>query len=131
MECAVALIASQFYDLCTLLDSPSLTVRGSLELFILAAIARGDAHGYAIAASLKALGLGDVKGGTLYPALARLEAGGLVVPRWEVGEAGPARKLYALTTAGWAGLRDRAAAWRAQVDGAARLLDAAVDAEAV
>jgi PadR family transcriptional regulator, regulatory protein PadR len=112
------------------LDSPSLTVRGSLDLFILAAIARGDAHGYAIAASLKGLGLGDVKGGTLYPALARLEAGGLVVPRWEVGGAGPARKRYALTASGWTTLKDRAAAWRAQVDGAGRLLDEAVAAGA-
>jgi PadR family transcriptional regulator PadR len=112
------------------MDTRSLTGRGSLDLFILAAIARGDAHGYAIAASLKALGLGDVKGGTLYPALARLEAGGLVVPRWEVGEAGPARKLYALTARGWTGLKDGAEAWRAQVDGAGRLLAEAVDAGA-
>jgi PadR family transcriptional regulator PadR len=53
-----------------------------------------------------------VKGGTLYPLLARLEQAGHVTTRWEPGDGGPGRKYIALTPAGRAHLRARARMWR-------------------
>lgn len=72
-----------------------------------------ERHGYAIARLLEEAGLGPVKGGTLYPVLARLQAAGQVAPRWEPGDRGPGRKYYALTDGGRALLREQGLAWAA------------------
>jgi PadR family transcriptional regulator PadR len=79
----------------------------------LAVIARGETYGYAIASELAAAGLGVVKGGTLYPLLARFEQAGLVRVEWRAGESGPGRKYYALTDAGLLELDRRRVQWRA------------------
>ena len=91
---------------------PGEWLRGVLDLCVLAVLAEGETYGYALAARLDALGLGTIKGGTLYPLLARLEQAGHVTTRWEPGEGGPGRKYFALTTAGRAALVARADAWR-------------------
>lgn len=82
----------------------------------LAVIARGETYGYAIASELAAAGLGVVKGGTLYPLLARFEQAGLVRVEWRAGESGPGRKYYALTDAGLLELDRRRVQWRAFAD---------------
>ncbi|CAN5751328.1 hypothetical protein BH24ACT2_BH24ACT2_09320 [soil metagenome] len=64
-------------------------LRGVLDLCVLATLAERERHGYAIASRLGEAGLGDVKGGTLYPLLARLQTAGHVTTRWEPGEHGP------------------------------------------
>ena len=48
-------------------------LRGVLGLCVLRTMADGPAYGYAIAPEPAQAGLGDVKGGTLHPLLARLE----------------------------------------------------------
>ena len=82
---------------------PAQWLRGVLDLAVLAVIDRGHTYGYRIANDLSELGLGTVKGGTLYPLLARLEETGAVDTTWREGESGPGRKWYAITPAG----RDR------------------------
>lgn len=82
-------------------------LRGVLDLCILGALEEQERHGYAIASRLEEAGLGRVKGGTLYPVLARLAAAGHLVTRWEPGNRGPGRKYYALTDSGGALLREQ------------------------
>ena len=75
-------------------------LRGVLGLCVLRTLAGGPSYGYAIATALAEAGLGEVKGGTLYPLLARLEKNALVTVEWRAGEGGPGRKYFALTEAG-------------------------------
>ena len=91
---------------------PGEWLRGVLDVCVLAVLAEGTTYGYAISARLDELGLGAVKGGTLYPLLTRLEQGGLVTTQWRPGVGGPGRKYFTLTGDGRADLARRGAAWR-------------------
>ena len=95
-------------------DADPLTgwVRGSLELALLAALAEGEGHGYALAQRLADQGLGQVRGGALYPVLGKLEAAGSVRATWLPGEGGPGRKVYAITPAGQQRLAAERVRWR-------------------
>lgn len=80
-------------------------LRGHLENLVLAALRQGDAHGFEILKRLDAAGSGALrlKEGSLYPALYRLEAEGLVQAAWEENDTarrGPRRRIYRLTTKG-------------------------------
>ncbi|KQR10287.1 PadR family transcriptional regulator [Cellulomonas sp. Leaf334] len=92
---------------------PSEWLRGVLDVCVLAVLAEGATYGYAISARLDEVGLGAVKGGTLYPLLVRLEQADLVTTQWRPGVGGPGRKYFALTPAGRAELARRGSAWRA------------------
>jgi DNA-binding PadR family transcriptional regulator len=88
-------------------------LKGHLDTLLLASLATGPRHGYAVKEALRA-GSGarfDLPTGTIYPALRRLEAAGLARGIWsEAG--GRRRRSYELTPAGRQRLgRDRAA-WR-------------------
>jgi transcriptional regulator len=89
------------------------TLKGHLELLLLAAIQPGPAHGYAIAEALRARSQGafDLSEGTLYPALHRLEHAGLVTSRWsEVN--GRRRRVYQLSAKGQKSLASRHDEWQ-------------------
>ena len=80
-------------------------LRGHLETMVLAALAHGEAHGYEIMRRLEERGCGllELKEGTLYPALYRLEEAGHIRGRWEgkpSGIRGPRRRTYCLTPRG-------------------------------
>lgn len=102
---------------------PTEWLRGALEVCALAVIARGETYGYAIASELAGAGLGVVKGGTLYPLLARFEQAGLVRVEWRAGESGPGRKYYALSEAGLQELQRRRVQWRAFADTVTAITD--------
>ena len=88
------------------------TLKGHLDLLLLAAVQADAAHGYAIAETLRTRSHGafDLPEGTLYPALHRLERGGLLSSRWsEVG--GRRRRVYRLTARGHTALTDRHSEW--------------------
>jgi PadR family transcriptional regulator PadR len=88
-------------------------LRGVLDLCLLALLAPGETYGYDLARRLQAHGIGPVPGGSLYPALLRLETAGHLRAQWRAGQGGPGRKYYALTDSGREALdRDRQA-WRA------------------
>lgn len=95
-------------------DSPSPTdVRGRLDALLLATIEVGPVHGWGIIERLRdgTDGAVSLEGGTLYPALRRLEDSGLVTGEWtEV--AGRRRRVYSLTAAGAAALHRERGAWR-------------------
>ncbi|MGY1856092.1 PadR family transcriptional regulator [Modestobacter sp. SYSU DS0290] len=101
---------------------PAQWLRGVLELAVLAVVDRGETYGYRIAADLEEAGFGVVKGGTLYPLLARLEEDGAVAATWREGESGPGRKWYSATPAGRRRLREQGASWRAFAQVTADLL---------
>lgn len=86
-------------------------MRGVLDLCVLAALSDGERYGYDLARFLESSGLGRVKGGTLYPLLARLEAAGLVTGEWRPGRQGQGRRYYALTDQGRRRLDEQASAW--------------------
>jgi DNA-binding PadR family transcriptional regulator len=80
-------------------------LRGHLEALILSALQGGDAHGFEILRRLEIAGSGalKLKEGSLYPALYRLEAAGMVKGEWEDGASGrrgPRRRVYRLTAKG-------------------------------
>ena len=88
--------------------------KGSTPTLILAVLADGPRHGYAIAREIErrsadALKMGE---GALYPALRALERDGLVVSQWETQGSGPARRTYTLTDAGQARLAQQIEIWR-------------------
>lgn len=79
---------------------PPALVRATLPTGILALLEEGPLHGYGLAQELARRGFGHLKGGSLYPALSKLEEEGAVIRSWAEGDKGPARREYALTPRG-------------------------------
>lgn len=87
--------------------------RATLSQTALAIIgAEGTTYGYRILQRLDEAGFGTVKGGTLYPILARLEADGLVTSSWGEGDGGPGRKFVSITDAGRDEIARTASRWQ-------------------
>ncbi|WP_327034930.1 PadR family transcriptional regulator [Micromonospora ureilytica] len=101
---------------------PAQWMRGVLELCVLALVGENETYGYEIVQRLKAAGFGQVKGGTLYAILLRLEEDGLIASVWREGVGGPGRKYYMITGAGRAALRSRYDTWAAFVATTSELL---------
>src|SRR6185437_3058139 len=88
--------------------------QGTLDLLILKIIAVQPAHGYAIAQRLQQISgeVVQVPGGSLYPALHRLENRGFVKSDWKETETWLYAKFYRLTNKGRVHLNSQAANWR-------------------
>jgi PadR family transcriptional regulator, regulatory protein PadR len=89
-------------------------LKGHLDMIVLAALASGPAHGYAIIQEIhrRTAGAFDLPEGTIYPALHRLEQAGLLGSEWTTGESGRRRRVYALTKRGTRALTDQRAVWQ-------------------
>ena len=87
-------------------------LHGFLDLCLLGLLGTRRDYGYELGQRLKDAGFDDVPGGTLYPALLRLERQALVAVSWEASAAGPRRKYYHLTEAVRTVLADQLADWR-------------------
>jgi len=87
---------------------------GTLDLLILKVVAVQPVHGYAIAQRLQQISrdIVQVPGGSLYPALHRLENRGFVKSGWKETETGRDAKFYRLTNKGRVHLDAQAASWR-------------------
>jgi DNA-binding PadR family transcriptional regulator len=90
------------------------TLKGHLDGLILATLAAGPAHGYAVIEQLKQRSGGafELAEGTVYPVLHRLEAEGLLASSWSEA-AGRKRRVYRLTRRGRSALAGRRREWRA------------------
>ena len=88
-------------------------LKGHLDTLLLAAVADQPAHGYLIVERLRERSAGalDLAEGTVYPALYRLEAAGLLSSRWS-HESGRKRRVYTLTDRGRAALAQGRSEWR-------------------
>ena len=89
------------------------TLKGHLDGLVLATLADGPAHGYAVIEELKKRSGGafDLPEGTVYPVLHRLEAEGLLASAWST-ESGRKRRVYRLTRRGRSSLTGRRREWQ-------------------
>jgi DNA-binding PadR family transcriptional regulator len=86
---------------------------GMVETLILEIVGQGSTYGYEIAqmVSSRSQGTFELKEGSLYPALHRLEREKLLASFWQMAE-GRRRKYYKLTAAGQRALTARKRQWR-------------------
>jgi PadR family transcriptional regulator, regulatory protein PadR len=89
------------------------SLKGHLDALILAVLADGPLHGYAIIEKLKRRSDGalELPEGTVYPALHRLEGAGLLSSEWSQAE-GRRRRVYQLSRRGRRELGERRTEWR-------------------
>jgi PadR family transcriptional regulator, regulatory protein PadR len=92
-------------------------LKGHADLLVLAALAAGPAHGYAVVETVRERSAGafDLAEGTVYPALYRLERQGLLASAWSDVEA-RRRRIYRLTRRGRSELAQKRSDWRGYVD---------------
>lgn len=88
-------------------------LKGHLDALLLAALEPGPAHGFGVMAELRRRtgGSVDLEGGTLYPALRRLEEAGLISGAWTTAS-GRRRREYQLTEPGRHALAEERGRWR-------------------
>jgi len=74
--------------------------RGTLEGCIVKIISNEETYGYEIVTLLQDYGFIDVKEGTIYPILVRLEKKNIISSIYKESPLGPKRKYYVLTEYG-------------------------------
>ena len=99
---------------------------GTVDMLILDVLGRGANYGYQIAQTVmrESQGYFELKEGSLYPALHRLEREKLLKSNWVETEAGRRRKFYKLTPAGKRALAARREEWSRFVAGVDGVLGA-------
>ena len=87
--------------------------QGTLDMLILKVVANGPIHGYAIAQRILQISRDvlQVRQGSLYPALHRLEKRKLLQADWGPSDTGRDAKFYRLTRAGRSALATEAETW--------------------
>lgn len=92
--------------------------KGVLEMLVLRLLADHPSHGYELIVRLREKGGGllDVKEGTLYPILYRLEEEGCITSAWnspdgKVSVGKVPRRVYTVTDAGRTMLKQESATW--------------------
>ncbi len=98
--------------------------KGSVQLCLLALLAGQPKYGFQMIKELRELSheFFDLKEGTLYPALRRLEERGFVKSEWIEREAGVPRKYYTLTARGRRALEEARAVWSEMAHSVDRVL---------
>ena len=86
-------------------------LKGILAMLLLELLADEEDYGYSTVVRLQDLGFDELKEGTVYPALTRLEKKGLLESRLVPSVAGPARKYYRPTPTGMSELEDQRRSW--------------------
>ena len=101
-------------------------LKGTLDLLILRTVSLGPNHGLGIARRIAQVTRGelDVKPGSLFPALYRLEERGWLTSEWSGSGVHPRAKLYKLTKAGRKQIDAETAAWSRVAEAMARVIDA-------
>jgi PadR family transcriptional regulator PadR len=100
-------------------------VKGTLDLLVLRTLELQPLHGAAIAERIiqTTKGTFQVKAGSLFPALHRLEQDGWIEGHWEVPAGGRRVKSYALTREGRRHLSAEKATWRRVVAAMSQVLE--------
>lgn len=100
-------------------------LQGTLDLIVLRTLrAMGPQHAYGIAARIEQVAADslELKQGTLYPALVRLEQRGWIKGTWQTTENNREAKYYAITRAGTRALSEEIERWRRSAGLVNRLL---------
>ena len=100
--------------------------QGTLELLILKTLALGPRHGWGISERVRQVSgeVLEIRQGSLYPALHRLERRGWIAASWGTSEHNRRAKYYTLTAKGRRQLRSDVEAWRALTTAVGQVLDA-------
>lgn len=88
--------------------------KGVLDMIVLRLISEKNTYGYELLQELEKRGGGffDLKEGTLYPVLYRLEDGGLIQASWQMSEGRSApKKYYAITPEGKTAFQEYKNVW--------------------
>ena len=89
--------------------------QGSIPLIVLKVLARrGPLHGYGLTTHIKQVSQDvlNVEEGSLYPALHRMEAAGLIKAKWVITENKRRARMYEITRAGIKELEEEENRWR-------------------
>jgi PadR family transcriptional regulator, regulatory protein PadR len=89
-------------------------LQGTLDMLILKVTTLRPIHGYAIVQRIQQISKDalQIRQGSLYPALYRLEKRGWLKSEWKVTDSGHEAKYYSLTKAGRQQLDAETAGWR-------------------
>jgi len=92
---------------------PSELLQGTLDLLILKSLALDPMHGMGISRRIAQItnGTFDVKAGSLFPALHRMEQSGWLTSSWGESETNRRAKFYRLTAAGRRHLHTESERW--------------------
>ncbi len=87
--------------------------KGSVQMLLLAILDEAPKYGFQIIRELREAtnGFFDLKEGTLYPALRRLEGKGYLEGRWDTETEGGPRKYYHMTDSGRNALKEATKVW--------------------
>jgi PadR family transcriptional regulator PadR len=88
-------------------------LQGTLDLIVLQLLRAEPTNGYDLAQRIQAISREalSVNAGSLYPALYRLEAKGLIRGEWQETEAGRRAKVYSVTATGRKQLAEQRDEW--------------------
>lgn len=94
-------------------DNESDLLQGTLDVLILKALALQELHGMGISRRIAQMtnGAFDVKAGSLFPALHRMEQAGWLTSNWGQAETNRRAKFYSLTRTGKKQLRTETERW--------------------
>jgi PadR family transcriptional regulator PadR len=103
-------------------------VQGTLDMIILRTLALEPMHGYGIGVRIEQISRAvfQVNAGSLFPALRRLERGGLIKGEWAATENNRRAKYYSLTAPGRARLKQGTREWEVQSAAIVRILQASI-----
>src|SRR3712207_5193556 len=95
-------------------ERPTELLKGTLDLLILRTLELAPLHGAAIAERISQITRGtfQIKAGSLFPALHRLEQEGWLDGTWETSADGRRVKAYTLTRSGRKQLETEKATWQ-------------------
>jgi PadR family transcriptional regulator, regulatory protein PadR len=102
-------------------------LQGTLDLIVLRMLRGQPANGWELTQSIQATtrGVLDINYGSIYPALRRLEARGLVKGHWATSENNRRARFYELTTAGKKQLDTERLSWERFAHALGLILDRA------
>ncbi len=94
--------------------APTNLLQGTLDLLILKALALGELHGLGVSRRIEQITRGtfQVKPGSLFPALHRMEEAGWLASSWGASENNRRAKYYRLTPAGRRQLEAEVSEWK-------------------
>ncbi|HWE00154.1 MAG TPA: PadR family transcriptional regulator [Bryobacteraceae bacterium] len=99
-------------------------LQGTLDMLILRTLRWGAQHGHGIGQSIRqtSADLLQIERGSLYPALHRLEARGLIASEWKNSDLNRRAKYYRLTSAGDRELLAEESKWKLMVRAISRVM---------
>jgi PadR family transcriptional regulator PadR len=99
-------------------------LQGTLDMLILRTLQWGPQHGHGVGQAIRqsSADLLQIERGSLYPALHRLEARGLIASEWKASDLNRRAKYYRLTAAGKKQLVAEQSKWKLLVRTIARVM---------